>query len=504
MFECILLMPETRRTILKTVLLFGGTQLFQMLVNLLRGKFIALFIGAEGMGLNAIYTSSLAWVITIFGAGIATGLVKPLATATALGRNLRVDLWVSGAKWLTAGLALVAGAVTFCMARPLSEWSTGSESYAIHYRMLALMVVFNLLAQTNQAVLAGTRQVKRVARCTLWSAVATLLVSVPALYVWRLQGVSVALLLSAVAGYAVSYYYIGKETRGKVRLTWRRFKVLLVPLLQLGGAMVVTVLAGNLSAYLLNMYIAHTGNLHDVGLYNAGLSLTLQAVSLVFAAMAADYFPRLSAVVADKADMSDTINRQTEVTLCLAVPVLCAVMFFSQAIIYLFLSHNFMVLHTFLRWLCVGMVLKAVAYPLGYVSFAHEDKRTFMWLEGGVGQLSTLLLGILGYYCGGLQGLGIAFVVDFAGYALLVFCVCKLRYGYKPHAKTLKLTLISVVLSVSLLVVSSLVSATTWWILGIVATPMIVFCYARKLNAYTQWWQTLQQRIRHQHCNTTK
>lgn len=39
-------------TILKRISAFGGVQAFNILVTLVRGKFVALFLGPEGMGLG--------------------------------------------------------------------------------------------------------------------------------------------------------------------------------------------------------------------------------------------------------------------------------------------------------------------------------------------------------------------------------------------------------------------------------------------------------------------
>ena len=38
------------RSILKGTSIFGGVQIFQILINLIRGKFVAMFLGPAGMG----------------------------------------------------------------------------------------------------------------------------------------------------------------------------------------------------------------------------------------------------------------------------------------------------------------------------------------------------------------------------------------------------------------------------------------------------------------------
>ena len=57
------IMKETRnengyKSILRGTSIFGGVQIFQILVNLIRGKFVALFLGPDGMGAASMFNSA--------------------------------------------------------------------------------------------------------------------------------------------------------------------------------------------------------------------------------------------------------------------------------------------------------------------------------------------------------------------------------------------------------------------------------------------------------------
>ena len=47
------------KSIMKGTAIFGGTQFFAILVNLIRGKLVALFLGPEGMGISSLMMSSM-------------------------------------------------------------------------------------------------------------------------------------------------------------------------------------------------------------------------------------------------------------------------------------------------------------------------------------------------------------------------------------------------------------------------------------------------------------
>ena len=63
-------MSNQYRSIFKATTIFGGTQLCQILFNLLRSKSIALLVGVMGMGMTTMYNTSLNIIITLFGMGI--------------------------------------------------------------------------------------------------------------------------------------------------------------------------------------------------------------------------------------------------------------------------------------------------------------------------------------------------------------------------------------------------------------------------------------------------
>ena len=46
------------RNILKGTAMFGGVQVFNILINLLRGKMVAVLLGPEGMGISSLLAAA--------------------------------------------------------------------------------------------------------------------------------------------------------------------------------------------------------------------------------------------------------------------------------------------------------------------------------------------------------------------------------------------------------------------------------------------------------------
>lgn len=83
------------RSILKATSIFGGTQVLSMLVTIIRSKFVAILIGSAGMGLSSMYMSSLTMIITIFGLGIGTSVVRELSACRENKDMENSHLWLA-------------------------------------------------------------------------------------------------------------------------------------------------------------------------------------------------------------------------------------------------------------------------------------------------------------------------------------------------------------------------------------------------------------------------
>ena len=156
-------MSNQYRSILKATTIFGGTQLFQILFNLLRSKSIALLVGVMGMGMTTMYNTSLNIIITLFGMGINVSVVNQLTKAYDDGDNERISLIVSIFQRLT--LLLAGSSVLFvCACSPLlSKLSFDEYNHTGNYCLLSLIVVTTLLQQCNTAILVSMRKIKDIA-----------------------------------------------------------------------------------------------------------------------------------------------------------------------------------------------------------------------------------------------------------------------------------------------------------------------------------------------------
>lgn len=468
--------------IFKGTAVFGGTQLVQIVVDLLKSKAVALLIGSVGMGINTLYLSSMQIIVVLSGMGLKSSSVKDIAEATTTNDNFIIGRKISVLKRCFQ-LTCVLGLVITLMSSPLlSKTSFGDTSHILQYSLLSLFVIFTLLGEQCTAILQGLHLIKKTAMSTLLSCVAGLITSVFFFYVWGIEGIVYNIITASFVSFSIRYYYVWKLDYPNIKVGFKESILESKATYMLGFAMVISTLIGTVVNFSINSFISYFGGFSEVGYYKAGLILTTESVSLVFSSMAADYYPKLVVASKDIGKMRELVNNQGEIVTLISLPVLSSLMLFAPLAIKILFTPEFLVLNNFVKLLCVGVLFQAISYSIGYISFAKGDKKTFFLLEGLWGSLYRLFLYCLGYYLGGLLGLAISYIVGFSTYLLIVLYVTKRLYGFSMNKEYLRVVIISLTLIFSFLLSLFALDGLWYYTVGLsVYLLIIVFSY-RELN----------------------
>lgn len=443
------------RNILKRISAFGGVQMFNVVIGLVRGKFVALFLGADGMGISTLYNSSTATIQQICSLGLNLAVVKEVAASKDDPQRLRHTLRVGLRLLLLTCLlgALVCGA----MAPLWSRWTFGDGRETVSYLWLSLFVALSIAGAGYLALLQGLGEVKRLSKASLVGGLAGLLFGVPLYYLFGTAGIVPAMIILALSTFLFYYFNFkaaerGDALKGAAEEAERAMAApdtrgLVRRLVSLGFILLIGALAGTLTNYLINMFIRYAGSVEDVGLFQAANSITNQYVGMVFSALALDYFPRLSAICHDSEKMHEVVNRQTEIVILVAAPLIIALILTAPLLIRLLLTEQFMVVIPLINWLGFGTLIQAIAFPLGYIYVAREDRKVFLWLECVWGNVCWLLCSVVFYYWQGLDGLGMSLVARGVIDLIINYMLCKRRYGFRYSGRAWKAVGVALVLT---------------------------------------------------------
>ena len=443
-------------SIMKATSIFGGVQVFNILITLIRGKAVALLIGTAGMGLNGLLLSALNLVRTVTSLGINESAVKDISKAHSSNDQLHIRTTFEVFKrliWITAFFGIIA---TVVFSPLLSKFAFDTTEKTFSFILLSVTFIFGALSGGIYTLLRGTRQFKYLAQANIFGGVVGLVVALPIFYFFGIDGVVPAIILTAFANYLVSLYFKSKIKFEPIAVSWTETLQLGKPIVQLGLSLtLINILAAGV-AFALNAFISKTGTLSDVGLYSAGNAIVEGYVGMVFTAMSIDYFPRLAAIINDELQWKKLVSEQAELVLIILGIVLVLLLTTTPILIRILLSEEFMASQNFIQFAVLAIPLKGLVWVMGYVILAKGNNKLFLIVEI-IANLIILGLNILFYHFYGLTGLGISLSISYFISTLFLITILKKKYQFQFTYGVYKLLIIGLFsLSLCLLSITTL------------------------------------------------
>lgn len=417
------------RNVFKATTLFGGVQAYNILISLVRAKFVAIFLGPAGMGILNLLQMPLGLIQQLTGLGISYSAIRDISQASASGDEEKIGRTLSVfRKWVWwTGLAGVA--VTMALSPLLSRWTFGNGDYTYSFLLLSSTLLFTALSSGYGAALQGLRKLRYLARASVIGATVGLLVSIPLYYYFRIKGIVPTIIIASITTLILNWFYSRKITIKKITVTWKEVWYEGNSMAKLGLLITISGLILTFVSYLINIYISRTGGIDQVGLYQAGFSITDKYVGMIFAAMATDYYPRLAGIVDDRKKMIETVNQQAEISLLILGPVLLMLLTTLPLVIRILYTPQFLKIMEFVPWIILGMPVKAASWSMGFIILAQGKSRMYFFSELFASAL-LLIFCILGYRFLGMQGLGLAFLFMYLLYFIYLLAVCTSRFSF--------------------------------------------------------------------------
>lgn len=403
--------------ILKASSIVGGAQAINMIIGMVRTKFVAVLLGPAGVGLMGTYLSITGLIGSMSGLGINSSGVREVAEASGTGDAEKVGrtiLTLRRMVWLTGcvgALVMLLGAV------PLSRYTFDDTGHAVPIMFLAITIFFQAIQGGQMALIQGMRRIGDLARINVLGSFVGTAISI-ALYLWLgMEGIVPALIAMAVFNLGTSWWFARKIPVPRVEMSWRESFRQTGGLVNLGVAMMWASLVAAFVAYLARALIAQDIGIEAVGVFQAAFSLSGMFINFVLGAMGADFYPSLTAVSGDDEKMCKLVNEQTEIGLLLAVPGLIATIVLAPWVIQIFYTGAFSQAADLLRWFVFGCLGRVVSWPMGFIMLAKGESRLFLVTETIFGLTHVALLWV-GLKVFGLTGVAMAFMALYVLYTL--------------------------------------------------------------------------------------
>lgn len=420
------------RGIFKATSLFGGVQIYQILISVVKSKFIAVLLGPLGVGVLGLYHSALQFVQSLTSMGLQSSAVRDVSEANGSGDMHRVAQVVTTLRrlvWCTGLLGLI---VVVAFSPILSKTSFGDNEHVIPFICLSITLLLDQICCGQKVVLQGMRRLKQLALASAIGATVSLFVSVPLYYIYGLKGIVPTLILNSATLLILSWYYARQIKLPSVTLSTKETIEKGKGMLTMGLAMSWSGIMVYGSAYLLRWFIRTEAGTEEVGLYTAGFIIINTYVGMIFTAIGKDYYPRLAAVNKNNEGMRYVVNQQGEIAVLILVPLLLACIVFMPLFIRLLYSAQFLGANDFVVFASIGMLFKLGSWLIAYQFIAKGDSKLFV-LNETITNIYFLILNVIGYKLLGLAGLGMAFTVSYFIYFVQVYIISQKKYGYKMN-----------------------------------------------------------------------
>jgi len=431
------------RQIIKATSLFGGVQVIKAITSIISSKVIAILLEPTGMGIYGLINTSLGLITSLTNFGLGTSAVKTISSLSSTEDDVKLSTSVMIVKRLALLTGLIGTIITLFFSGKISFLTFGSLDFKWAFAILSVSILFNQISVGQISILQGLRKHKHLANALITGSVFGLILSLPFYFFWGIKGIVPAILISSIVNLIRSWYFSRKIELKKTNISTLSSILKGKEILKMGLIINLSGIITYAVSYFTRVYIGRSGGMDQVGLYNAGYLLINGYVSLIFSAMATDYFPRLSACSHNEL-LKKTINEQAEILLLLLAPLIIFFFLLNETIIIAFYSVEFLDIKLMLFLSLIGMIFRAASWSISFVYIARGDAKIFFWNEL-FANIYFLCLNIYLYNLMGISGLGFSFLIGYFLYFIQQIILMKKKYNIVITGITFKILLIQLI-----------------------------------------------------------
>lgn len=424
---------DSYRHVLKYTGVFGGVQGLKIFVTLVRNKLASTILGKVGMGVNSIFMNISEILNSWTNFGIPFYAVRRISELYEEGTDDDMRRFVGVIRTWSIWSALIGATLCFFLANWLNNhYFPEGEQHTFEIMLLSLFVASLPIEAVECSLMKGLRQLRAVACIEVMVALSTLVFTIPVYYFLGFRGIVLSLVLCGWSAALLHLFFSVRLYPYRVKLFSRSVVREGWPLIRIGLPYVLAAVAGAMATGEVFSYLDDTG---QVGLYRAGYGLMVTYAGMVFVAVEADYFPRLSSINHDTERLNHAINQQIDVCVLLMAPILILLVIMMPWVVRLLWTSEFLPVAPMAVCAVFYMFFRAVTVPIAYTSLAKGDSWLYLIMES-IYDVTFVLILRFGYSHWGLFGAGIALSTAALFDLLMIGSVYSIIYHLRLRYRT--------------------------------------------------------------------
>ena len=429
------------RDMLKSTALIGGSSVINVCIGMLRTKIMALLLDPAGYGVLGAFIQIGELGRTVAQMGINASGVRQIAEAVASQDQQRAAVTITVLRRVSLLCGLLGAALVGVLAGPISVLTFGNHRYETAIELLGVATFLSVIAGGQSALLQGMRRIGDLARLAVIGGVMGTAISIPMVYFLGTDGLAPSLVIVAAATLFASWWFCRRIEVRAPQMTLRDAARESASLLKLGFAFMGSGLIMTGASYLVRTIVMRKSGLDAAGAYYAAWTLGGLYLGFVLQALATDFYPRLVGVVHDNDECNRLVNEQAHVSMLLAIPGILFTLTIASLAVKVFYSAKFGPAVTALQWICLGMAVRVLSWPIGYIVAAKNRQAIFFTLEV-VWAAINVSLTWWSVEAFGVSGAGMAFLGANLVHLLIVYPTVNRMTGFRWTAVNRKTALL--------------------------------------------------------------
>ncbi|TYP97344.1 O-antigen/teichoic acid export membrane protein [Tenacibaculum adriaticum] len=431
------------KKIVKTTGLIGLVQVFKLFFGFAQNKVLAVLLGPSGIGIWGLYNSFVQLVSSFSTLGMDQAGVKQIAEKGDDKTKVHKIIWV-----FRITIYIVSSLFTIFVifkSKYISKLLFGNENYFEGIIVVSFAIFFNSVSQCQVSILNGLRDIKSIAKSQISGVVLGGVFAVVFVTFYKEKGIPFFILIVSLATVFFSGIFLRKHKIKNVKSNFTEFRKEFYSLFSVGIGIAYSAVLVAITTYLIQVYLRRKFGLEILGIYNASFTISNIYIGVILSAMGVDLMPRLSKVVQNKKEVDSLLNNQMELGVLISSLGVIIVIMFSPFILSLLYSDKFILGKEIIRWQVLGVFLRVLAFPLGYLLIIKKKTvkyiivQTTMWLGNYI-----LLVILVEYF--GVKALGINYLLAYVLYVLILYFFTYREFKISTLLRKVFLSSISIIL----------------------------------------------------------
>ena len=421
---------KSYRSIVKATGVFGTMQVFRILISVVSSKFVAVYLGPIGFGLVSLLNNAVNIIVAITNFEFLTVATREVALVSNSDDDSKLAKTIALLQRMAVVIGVLGAIVCSLFSKLLSILTFGNPDRQHWFILLSFYLLITSFSNARMAVLQGVNNIKTLAVCNIVAALITAIGTVIIYYFLRIEGIIWVMLYSSLVLFLVTVYFTRQYKFTINSFGFKEFYTNSSPIFKFGFFMSVNLILGQLCNFGIRLYLNDSGASSQIlAYYEVSTIILINYLGLIFNAMSYDFYPKLTAISSDNQKVKQLVNNQIEIALILVTPAIVFLYLAAPFLIRLLYTQDFSNTFLILKIALFSVILKAIIFPLGYIVLVKGNKKLF-FKQALFSDVLNLIFSILLYKYYGLIGLGIAYFLNYAIYAIYIYRLVKKNYDF--------------------------------------------------------------------------